>query len=84
VVTVTKPSLEDPNDISSLVLDGITSPPKLTAMINGRTFELREEGEVKSSAGGRVWIKCIEIKSDSIIIEVKGQRHELRLRPGVN
>src|SRR5579859_3668566 len=72
MVTVTKPSLEDPNGISSLVLDGITSPPKPTAMINGRTFEVREEGEVKSRADCRVWIKCIEIKSDSIIIEVKG------------
>ena len=39
-------------DISALVLNGITSPPKRMAMINGRTFEPGETGEVKSPDRG--------------------------------
>lgn len=84
VVAFKQPPVKKPDDISSLLLDGITSPPRRTAMINGRTFEIGEAGEVKPRAGGKVWMKCIEIKSDSAVIEVDGQRHELRLRPGVN
>ena len=74
----------NPTDLSSsLVLNGITSPPKPTAMINGRTFEQGEQGEVKLPAGGRMLIKVEEIKTESAIIVVGGQRRELRLRAGV-
>jgi hypothetical protein len=65
------------------VLNGITSPPKRTAMINGRTFEPGEEGEVRLPAGGKMLIKVEEIKSESAVILVGGQRRELRLRAGV-
>jgi hypothetical protein len=72
-----------PIDLSSFVLNGITSPPKRTAMINGRTFEAGEEGEVKFASGGKALIKCEEIRADSAIIVVNGQRRELRLRFGL-
>jgi len=72
-----------PLDFSSFVLNGITSPPKRTAMINGRTFEAGEEGEVKLASGGKVMIKCQEIKTDSAVILVNGQPRELRLRFGL-
>jgi hypothetical protein len=72
-----------PLDFSSFVLNGITSPPKRTAMINGRTFEAGEEGEVKLANGGKAMIKCEEIRSDSAVILVNGQRRELRLRFGL-
>lgn len=78
-----KPKETAPLDLSGFVLNGITSPPRRTAMINGRTFEAGESGEVKTSNGSKVLIKCVEIKSDSAIIEVAGQRQELKMRFGV-
>ncbi len=70
-------------DASTIVLNGITSPPKRTAMINGRTFEAGEEGEIKAPNGSRILIKCVEIRNDSAVISVAGQLRELRLRFGV-
>jgi hypothetical protein len=70
-------------DTGAIVLNGITSPPKRTAMINGRTFELGEEGEIRMPSGGKLLIKCEQIKDDSAIIVVSGIRRELRLRMGV-
>ena len=53
----------------SFVLNGITSLPKRTAMINGRTFEVGEAGEVKFANGMRVSIRCVEIRDDAATIE---------------
>ena len=73
-----------PIDTSSFfVLNGITSPPRRTAMINGRTFEPGEEGEVRLASGAKMLIKCVEIKADSAIIDFSGQRRELRMRSGL-
>lgn len=72
-----------PIETFSFILNGITSPPRRTAMINGRTFEPAEEGEVKLPSGGKMLIKVEEIKADSAIILVSGQRRELRLRSGL-
>jgi hypothetical protein len=71
---VTPVSPVDPN---AFILNGITSPPKRTAMINGRTFEVGEEGEVRLLGGAKVLIKCEEIRDDSAVISVKGQRREV-------
>lgn len=78
-----QPNRENTFDTTSFVLNGITSPPKRTAMINGRTFEPGEEGEVRLPAGGKMLIKVEEIKTESATIIVGGVRHELRLRAGV-
>jgi hypothetical protein len=80
---VSKPKEGVTIDLSGFVLNGITSPPKRTAMINGRTFEPGEEGEVKLPSGAKVMIKCEEIKSESTIIAVNGLRRELHLRFGL-
>jgi hypothetical protein len=74
---------ETPVESFSFVLNGITSPPRRTAMINGRTFEPGEEGEVKMPSGGRMLIKCEDIKADSAIINVGGKRRELKMRSGL-
>ncbi len=66
-----------------IVLNGITSPPKRTAMINGRTFEQGESGEVKLPNGMKVLLKCEEIRADSAVIILDNQRRELRLRFGL-
>jgi hypothetical protein len=82
-VVVPKTNSEAPFETYSFVLNGITSPPKRTAMINGRTFEPGEEGEVRLPSGAKMMIKCEEIKAESAIINFGGQRRELRLRSGV-
>ena len=74
---------QTPIETITFILNGITSPPKRTAMINGRTFEPGEEGEVRLPSGAKMMIKCEEIKAESAIIVVSGQRRELRLRSGV-
>jgi hypothetical protein len=70
-------------DPSMFVLNGITSPPRRTAMINGRTFEPGEEGEVRLASGNKALIKCEDIRGESVTISFGGQRHELRMRPGL-
>jgi len=82
--TTAKVITPDPNppkpQEAVLVLNGLTGPPKRTAMINGRTFEAGEEGEVRLPSGSKQLVKCEEIKDSSVIILVAGQRRELRLR----
>jgi hypothetical protein len=68
---------------AAFVLNGITSPPKRTAMINGRPFETGEESEIKLPSGSKILVKCVEIRDDSAVILVAGQRRELRLRFGI-
>jgi hypothetical protein len=70
-------------DASAFVLNGITSPPRRTAMINGRTFEPGESGEVRLPNGSKALIKCEQIGNESAVILVNGQRREVRFRSGV-
>jgi hypothetical protein len=51
------------------------------AIINNRTFEVGEEGEV-TVPSGRVRVVCKEIKDDSVRVLVNGQERILHLRPG--
>ncbi len=68
-------------DNSAFVLNGIVpNGPRRTAMINSRTFEVGEEGEVRLANGAKVLIKCAEIKGTSVTILIGGQPRELRLR----
>jgi hypothetical protein len=66
-----------------LTLTGII-PLKL-AMVNGRTFEPGEEGEVVAN-GVRKKIRCLKVTSESAIVELlpEGERRELKLRFGAN
>lgn len=63
-----------------LVLNGLSGPnDHRLAMINGRTVAEGEEAEVSTSTG-RVKVRCVQIKSDAVILEIGGERKELRLR----
>jgi hypothetical protein len=66
----------------TLILNGLsgTSDHRL-AMINGHTFAEGEDNDIQT-ASGRVRIHCIQIKGDSVVVEVGsgGERRELRLR----
>ena len=65
----------------TLTLNGITGPPKRSVMINGVTFEPGEERDVKNKNGAKTHVKCLEIKDESVLIELPGgEKQELRLR----
>ena len=63
-----------------LILNGLSGPPKRTAIINGRTFEAGEQGEVRLPSGSKILIKCEEISDNGAVFLVAGQRRELRMR----
>ena len=63
-----------------LVLQGISgTPTSKLAIINGRTLAEGEQTEL-TLGGKRVQIRCVEIKADSVTVEVEGSRHELKMR----
>ena len=65
-------------DFDSLVLQGISGvAPNRLAVINKRTLGVGDYAEVSTSKG-RIHIHCLEINANSALIEVNGQRHELR------
>jgi hypothetical protein len=70
-------------DTSAIVLNGITSKPFPSVMINGMTFEKGEEHEVKLPTGGKLKVRCEDIRQDSALVLVNGVRRELRIRTGL-
>jgi hypothetical protein len=70
----------EPIDTSAVVLNGLTSPPRLTAMINGRTFEPGESGQIRLPNGAKVLVRCLEIRTNAVVAIIGAQRCELRLR----
>jgi len=65
-----------------LKLNGISgTAARRLAIINNRTFEANEEGAV-STPSGPVRIRCLEIKDDSVLVQIGGEQRVLRLRPG--
>jgi hypothetical protein len=65
-------------DITALVLKGISGPPdRRLAIINNRTLGVGDEQDLVTSQG-RIHIRCIEIKDNSVVIESAGQRYELK------
>jgi hypothetical protein len=62
---------------TSLVLKGFSgSQNHRLVIINNHTFAAGDTGDVITS-DGRVHLRCIEIKTNSVVVEVGGQRHEL-------
>jgi hypothetical protein len=68
-------------EISSLAVKGFYRDAKSAfVIINNHTFAVGDEGDVLTP-GGRVHIRCVEIRSAVVIIDVNGSRHELLLNP---
>jgi hypothetical protein len=66
-----------------LHLNGISGlAGKQLAIINGRSFEEGEEGDIISN-GAHARIRCLEIKSDSAVVQIGAERRVLRLRSGI-
>jgi hypothetical protein len=63
--------------ISALVIRGFSGPQNhRLVIINNHTFGVGDEGDVKTS-GGRVHLRCTEIRANSVIIEISGMKREL-------
>ena len=66
-----------------LRLNGISgTADRRLAIINNQTFETNEEGEVPTNPG-RARIRCMEIKADSVVVQVGTEQRVLRLRPSI-
>jgi hypothetical protein len=64
-------------EATSLVFRGISgSPTHPFAIINNHTFAQGDDGDVLTPEG-RIHVRCIEIKQNSVLVEYNGQRHEL-------
>ena len=67
--------------VSSLVLKGISGPrTHRLAIINNRTFETGEEGEIKV-AGQSMRLRCVKIADDGVTVSINGQTQKLVLGP---
>jgi len=65
-------------DVSSLVLKGISgSADNRLAIINNHTFGVGDEQDLVTPQG-RIHVRCVQIKNDTVVIESAGQRHELK------
>jgi hypothetical protein len=69
-----------PSTVSCLTLKGLSgAPANPLAMINGRTMARGEDAEINTDCG-RLLVHCVDITTNSAIVEVAGERRELRLR----
>ena len=68
------------SSLSCLVLKGLSgTPSNPLAMVNGRTMGRGEDAEIVTDCG-RLLVHCVDITTNSAIVEVGGERRELRLR----
>jgi len=68
---------------AELKLQGFSGPSNhRLAIINGRTMEQGEEAEVNTS-NGKVSVRLIEIKAESVVVQTPTERQELKLRGGL-
>lgn len=70
--------------VGELVIKGFSgTPAQPLVILNDRTFGVDDEKEV-ATPQGRVRVRCIEIslKDETTIVEVSGERRELRFRRG--
>jgi hypothetical protein len=72
-----------PTGAAELHLKGFSGTPQhRLAIISNYTLAEGEEGDLNLGTT-RVHLRCVEIKADSVVIEVSGERRELRLRQGL-
>lgn len=69
--------------VVSLVLQGISgTEAKRFALISGRTMVVGEEADIAVDKA-RVRVRCLDIREDSVVVDVDGKQQELKLRPGL-
>ena len=57
-------------------------PGRRFAIINNHTFESGEEADVITNLG-RAKVRCLEIKDDSVLVQVGAEQRLLKLRSGL-
>jgi len=68
---------------ADLKFQGISGPAnRRLAIINGRTFEPGEEAEVNTPEG-RITIKLLEAKGNTVVVQAAGERQTLTLPGGL-
>lgn len=71
------PSAQSSNLAETLTVNGITRMgDNFFVIIGNHTFGVGDEEDVKTSQG-EVHVRCVDIKANSVTVEVNGQRHEL-------
>jgi hypothetical protein len=66
-------------ELSSLKLEGISRHGnRVFVIINDETFAVGDESDVKT-ATGRIHVLCVQIKTDSVVVEAGGQALTLTL-----
>jgi hypothetical protein len=69
-----------PAGLDCLVLKGLSgTQDNRLAIVNGRTMARGEDAEINTDCG-RILVHCVDITSNSAIIQVAGERRELKLR----
>jgi len=64
-------------ELTSLVIKGFSgSVNRRFVIINNHTFAAGDSAEVLTSEG-RIFIHCLEINGNKVVVEARGQRHEL-------
>jgi hypothetical protein len=69
-----------------LQLKGISGPRnERLAIINGTTIAAGELAEIRCSGRQNVKVRCVEIREDSVVVELvgRGQTRELKLRKNI-
>ena len=80
VTMVAAPTKSKPTGLDCLVLKGLSGTvAEPLAMINGHTMSKGEDAEINTPCG-RISVHCVDITSTNAVIEVAGERKELRLR----
>ena len=66
-------------EINTLTLKGVLGTPgHYVAIINNHAFAVGDEGAVRTQ-GGTAHVRCVEIRTNTVVVEINGQRHELNL-----
>jgi hypothetical protein len=71
-------SIESTPDLQLKGVSGTAT--RRLAIINNKTFEVGEEGEIKLK-GQSVRVKCVEIKDKSVLVKINGTDREIFLSP---
>jgi len=84
LLAVRQPTNDTPSAPAyDLKLNGISgTPQRRLAIINNHTFEVGEDAELPSGTT-RIRVHCVDIKADSVTIQLGSEIRELRLRPGI-
>ena len=68
-----------PVDVNTFSVKGLSiEHGHSMVIINNHTFAVGDEGDVLT-AGGRVHLRCLEIQTGAVVIEVNGARRELNI-----